>query len=273
MRRLTLAAQTANRLKLAAEAREISRQIWASFPLQARRAYAVQQVMKIAFGDDYTSLGLAILKAMDNAGIDGSIAATGKKVSDLQLLIRKNRAGSLKKYADVLGKIAANSIKGMDEDAREEAFSHVIILLTSRGLDSGKTFEASMKYVQQVLKNKALDKIKGQGRRQEIQHEMSKDDIREFMGNPRLLKKEIPTSMWDKAMKAVLKAPELQINGEPRAYQYIQGVLNGLSKVEIAEQMGLAAPALEKWFKDPDRLDALGEIFEEAYFYLSSDAA
>lgn len=262
-----------NRLMLAAEATKISRQIWASFPIQVRCAFAMQQVLKLAFGDDVTSLGIAILKAMDNAGIDGRISSTDKTVSELQVPIRKNMLGAIKKYADTLGRIAAGSMKGMPEEAREAAIGHVIILLASRGLSTGSTFQAAMEYVQKSLKHKAIDTIKSRSRRTRIQQGMSNDDVQKFMGDPKMLKREIPVSMWNKAMEAVKKAPELQENGEPRVFQYIQGVVHGLNKTEIAEQLGLSSPALEKWFRHPDRLDTLGEIFEEAYLYLMSEEA
>lgn len=257
-----------NRQVLAGQATQISRQIWASFPIQARRAFAMHQVLKLAMGDDVTSLGLALLKALDNAGIDGPISTTGKTVQDLQIPIRKNMLGTIKKYADVLGRIVASPLKSMPAEARDSALSAVTIFLLSRGLNPGSTFAAALDFVQKSLRNKAIDAVRSQKRYLKLQQGMTDDDVRRFMGNPQTLKQEIPAPMWNKAMEAVKRAPELQEDGEPRVYQYIQGLVHGLNKVEIAEQLGLSSPALEKWFRHPDRLDTLGEIFEDAYLYL-----
>lgn len=265
-----------NRILLASEAQKISRQIWASFPLQARQVFAMEQLLKFAFGDDLTSLGLAILTAMDNAGIDGQISSTGKSVSDLQALIRKNQASKLKKYADVLGRIVVNSPKGLagiSGEAREKAITHVIILLLSRGFDSGKNFTSALAYVQEALKNRALNNIRDRGRQKELQQGMTKSDIEKFMGDARSLKREVPKKMWDTAMQKVLKDPDLQEEGEPRAFQYIQGQIQGLTESQIAEQMGMSQQALRKWYLNPDRLHTLGKIFEEAYLYLTSESA
>lgn len=264
------------RLLLASEAQKLSRQIWASFPLQARQVFAFEQFLKFAFGDDLTSLGVAILKAMSDAGIDGQISNTGKTVGDLQLLIRKNQASKLKKYADVLGRLVVNSPKGLagiSGEAREKAITHAIILLLSRGFGPGETFPSALVYVQTILKNKGLDIIRNEGRHQKHHENMTPSETQKFMGDPRSLKREIPKKMWDDAMKKVERDPDLQENGEPRAFQYIQGRVKGLTEGEISEQMGMSLQALRKWFYNLDRLHVMSGIFEEAYLYLTSEAA
>lgn len=262
------------RLLLASEAQALSRQIWASFPLQARQVFALEQFFKFAFGDDLTSLGIAILKAMDDAGIDGQVANTGKTVSELQVFIRKNQASKLKKYADALGRIVVNSrngLAGISGDAREEAITHAIVLLHHRGFGPGESFASALSYVQKMLKNKALDKLTSQGRRDKHHQNMTPTETQKFMGDPRSLQREIPKKMWDEAMKEVERDPELQEKGQPRALQFIKGRLMGLSEAEIAEQMEMSVPALRKWFYNLDRLHTLAGIFEEAYLYLTSD--
>jgi hypothetical protein len=265
----------ARRLKIASQAEMLSRQIWASFPIQARRVFALQQILKLAFGDDLTSLGIAALRAMDASGVDGPIARTGKTVGELSQLIRSNQASKLKTYADVLGRILTTSIKGLDDSVREEAITHAILTLSQgRAFTPGGSIASAVSMVQTMLKNKALNVIRSQRGHMKREQGMASDDYSHFMADPRALKHEVSSSDWEVAMKELKAHPLLQNKGFPLAYLYIQHQLRKEPLESLAEQMGYSggAGAMSKWYKEPSRRKVIREILAPLYEQLQEAA-
>jgi len=260
------------KLKIAAEATKLAQEIWASFPITARQVYALRGLFKLAFGNDATSLGIAIITAMHKAGIEGELSPTGKTVAELGEAIKRNRISTVKKSAEALGNFARTRINKYSDQIKEDATSEMIIQLFTSGFSSGASIAQALSYVQNGLVNYANRKVRNDKRHQRAQEGMSREDIFNFISNPKQISREIPHSVWDKVLDDLKKKPMLQDSqGQPRLYQYITGLLSGMSMSQIADQMGIHRRNIEVWMREPYRLKALQKVLEPLYEYMTGD--
>lgn len=240
------------RLKLAGQAKRLGRQIYASTPHHMRMAAVLH---KVAFGSDTTSLGLAVLHAMVQAGVEGDVSGT--PLDEIATLIK--RGGSkVYKVADHLANILIKKSLGKYHGTiRDEAISKVTDNLFSQNpLRRGSSVAEAISYISKALWMAASKLHRSRGQDLKMQRH-APNMVDNFMSNPRLWAK-IPESALQPVYRELQKNPIFQgDDGSPRMYLYLSGLADGLSERAIAEQLGMSSQAMSKWIAHPTRQRAL----------------
>ena len=256
-----------NRTLLAAEAHALTRQILASLPFHLKLGRALPGLIRLAAEGDDVTLGLAVISVMVKRGTVGYISESRKlTIEDVNL--RKPNAGLMTSAREVGGKILNIAKKKhqfgrYDPESQELAMSRILDKLFSGSYpppSDNKDVGAVINYVAKGLAGLARDAYNSA----EQKHRRNPSGLGagiEFsvMSNPRTWAK-IPRNVAMEIEKALQRDPIFLEKGEPRFADFVDGLLDGKTKAEIAREMGISLPPLLKWIQNPKRMEAFRKI-------------
>ncbi len=257
---------------IASSARDLSRRVFASLPFEARLAAVLPQIIKLAFGDDETTLGLSILYALDKANVTGEILSTGKTIQDLKPELQKGNLARLSKIADHLANIVLkkSKINRMSPQVRAQAIDDVILKLNEGVIQDGVSVAMAMTYISQAIYLAGSNSYKTEHYRGLKRIEITEEDVQFFMGHPSKLH-NIPHSVWNQVVHEVQRNPLFKDDkGQNRAVAWITGILDGLNMREIAAGMDLSPQYFMKWMSEGRRMKALQEALLPLLNYIHS---
>lgn len=255
-------------IRLASEARQLKRRIFASLPFQIRVAYFA---IRLAVQSD-EEFGRILYAYFAMRGVKGLPEIKGKTVEDLgfvgldprsklNMVVRKLPKGYGKVFGKkakaIIYKILLTKNVGDVEDIVESSMSHIMLMLISKMPNmEGKTLKEAELYIINSLKNFISNYLKRHSTWKEQQMpETEEGEILEFSD---------PSSLQN-FLKAI-----------PRPQQFLRELLNvaqtenqetmlklrfqGYSNADIARELGVDPAIITRFFKS--REDELREVVE-----------
>lgn len=254
--------------KLAAEASQLSRKIFASLPWGFRLAHLLS---KLAI-DTQEAFGRLAYAEFLKAGVNGLPDIQGQPALNFREKFKGPRAadklprGYGKDFGVRVWKIAM--AKFYQPEVVEEAISQVMIKMVSGGahLREGSDLKTAEAFVITAVMNAATDALRKKKRnvseRSLIQDDGDGGSEEIDISDPnafRDMERMVPHSEMAKIMRDLKKVDD-------RAPSWVEAQLEGLSNVDIAEQWNVSPTYVTKWVRQytDDIQEVFAKYFREA---------
>lgn len=253
------------RLKLAAEAESLSRSIFASLPFNVRAAASISEVIKLAFGTESYTLGLAALQAMAEAGVTGTLFKT-VDMDEVREYLSRNQASPLTNIINKLGNVLFKELKKtLNPQAQEEAFNRVVDqLISGRSGLNAVDVSSAMSYLKTLVARKGKDVSQLKDFKTRVNP--GKLDVSQLSGS---LLRSLPTRVWKETLRRLGNDPDfLDAEGKPRMKIILDGLMAGKPMATIArDELKVDPKTLAEWFKAPARQRKLRKVLEPLQDY------
>lgn len=248
------------RLKLANEAKTLSRRIFASLPFNVRAAASISQIVKLAFGSDASTMGYAALKLMADAGVQGVLFRGGKDMDEVRELLSQKKLAPLSRVIDQLGRTLLGPMSKLDDETRDMVVDRLLTQFLSGSVPlKAVNIPQAMHYLNLKVKGVIKDIVELRLKRPR-QERSEKLDLSQLSGSPLL--RSIPTKVWQEVLRRLGNDPDfLGPEGEPRMRIILDGLMDGRPLNDIAtNELDMEYKALYKWFQKPGRQKKLRQV-------------
>ncbi len=238
---------------LASEARDLTRQIFASLPFTTKLGYAANLLVRLAFSDDATTLGVALLYAFNRAGTPGDVDGEGGTIDKYAPALKRGLVGPLKAPAKNLGSKAihlARTFKKTPPDIQDDALGKTLEFLQKKGFGPQFNVGQALTYVAKVLNTQALLLLRSRDRHEKGRDALTPEAILETIGDTGTLP---PRDLLNRIDRELKTNPLFLADGQPRVRVWMDGLMSGKTMIGISEMLGMDAKALKEWLHNPTR--------------------
>lgn len=238
--------------KLASQASDLKRRIYASLPFRYRVA---QLLFRLKIADDFIkrTIGRALYAEFIRAGVTGMLAVNGKPALDLQEKVIKLKmkganilpSGYGGRFGGDIWAVAAKRMGTRDADAIADVLQNVMIEVYKRNKDGKDSklqavgLKSAESYIKWLVGKRALDWLK----KPEHSRQQSLTDP-ETGGMRDLVDTKTIKGLWRMLSpgdigKFKRELSKIDRDNPNRPWEYIEGALEGRSNSEIARDWGV----------------------------------
>lgn len=234
-------------------------------PHEIRLATTLRFLSRLAYSKgDALTLGLVAVHAMARADVQGRLFET--PMEEVQELVKKRSSSALNKLGQSLG--TALLKKGLQKynnpNLQEQVIQSVTDkLLMDNPIKRGMDVPQVVNFLSRMIWMEASTVSRSKEFQIKRDQSMTSEDVDEFMSNPRNWAR-LPGTDLKRVLDKIKRDPVMKDSeGNPRMYQFISGLAQGLSARAIAQSMGFHdhSPLL-KWVRDKGRMDRVKDYLE-----------